>query len=429
MRGFSIGDPGGIRTHDRWLKRPLLYQAELPSHAFHSGFRRISTESDTILASASLIKMRIAMLGCKGVPATMAYGGGVERHVEQLAPRLVALGYDVTVYVRPYTNPRRRQKWNGCRLVTIPTLRQKHVETITHVFLSTLHAVRQGYDVIHYHGVGPSTLAWVARVLSPRTKIIVTFHSRDRFHEKWNLIGRAYLAWGEWTAVRFPHATIAVSHVIQRFCKRMYGVSTEFIPNGIDPPRSKIATDEIERMGLRPNGYFLGLGRLVPHKAFDIALGAFLAVPTALDFAIVGDPGYDERYAERLYAMAERDSRVKMLGFRTGRELEQLLAHCYALVHPSRSEGLSVAVLEAMSHGKVVIMSNIPENLELVDHSGIAFPVDDVGRLRDTLAWLADDPEILRERGQRARNMVIRDYNWDSIARRTDAVYRRVAGS
>jgi glycosyltransferase involved in cell wall biosynthesis len=372
--------------------------------------------------------MRIAMIGCKGVPATMAFGGGVERHVEQLAPRLVKLGHDVAVYVRPYTNPRRRKTWNGCRLVTVPAIRQKHVETISHVFLSTLHAVRRNYDVIHYHGVGPSTVAWIVRLLAPRTKVIVTFHSRDRFHEKWNVIGRAYLAWGEWTAVNFPHRTIAVSHVIQKFCGHMYGKKPIFIPNGIEPPRKHIATDEIEKMGLRPDGYFLGLGRLVPHKAFDVALDAFLTVPTGLDFAIAGDPGYDERYAERLYAMAERDERIKMLGFRTGRELEQLLAHCRALVHPSRSEGLSVAVLEAMSHGKVVIMSNIPENLELVDHSGIAFPVNDVARLRDTLAWLSEDTEILRERGERARAMVVRDYNWDSIAKKTDRVYRDLTG-
>jgi glycosyltransferase involved in cell wall biosynthesis len=384
-------------------------------------------ESVTILAEReTLIKMRIAMIGCKGVPATMAFGGGVERHVEQLAPRLAAFGHEVTVYVRPFTNPRRHRTWNGCRLITIPTIRQKHVETITHVFLSSIHAIGQGYDIVHYHGVGPSTVAWIVRLFAPKTKVVVTFHSRDQFHEKWNVFGRMYLAWGEWTAVRFPHATIAVSHVIQKFCERMYGVHVAFIPNGIEPPRRRIASDAIEKMGLRPNGYFLGLGRLIPHKAFDVALDAFLTVPTALEFAIVGDAGYDERYAERLYAMAERDSRVKMLGFRTGRELEQLLAHCYALVHPSRSEGLSVAVLEAMSYGKVVVMSNIPENLELVDHSGISFPVDDVGRLRDTLAWLSEDAEILRERGDRAREMVIRDYNWDSIAVKTDRLYREV---
>ncbi len=373
--------------------------------------------------------MRIAMIGCKGVPATMAFGGGIERHVEQLAPRLVKLGHDVTIYVRPYTNPRDHQRWNGCRLVTIPTVRRKHTETIAHVLLSTFHAIGQRYDIIHYHGVGPSTLAWIPRMFSPRSKIIVTFHSRDRFHEKWNVFARAYLALGEWTAVRFPHATIAVSHVIQRFCVQMFGVKPVLIPNGIEPPKRNIATDAIQAMGLRPNGYFLGLGRLVPHKAFDVALDAFLTVPTALDFALVGDAGYDERYAERLYAMAERDMRVKMLGFRTGRELEQLLAHCTALVHPSRSEGLSVAVLEAMSHGKVVIMSDIPENLELVDHSGISFPKDDVRRLREILAWVSEDPEILRERGERAREIVTRDYNWDSIAEKTDRLYREVIQS
>lgn len=367
--------------------------------------------------------MRIAMIGCKGIPATMAHGGGVERHVEQLAPRLAKRGHDVTVYVRPYTNPRRRKAWNGCMLVTLPTIRTKHLEAVVHVFLSTIHALFQKYDLIHYHGVGPSTVAWIPRLFS-RAKVVVTFHSRDQFHEKWNVFARMYLAWGEWTAVRFPHATIAVSHVIQQYCKKMFGASLFFIPNGVTIPSAPIGTDAIEAMGLKPGGYFLSLGRLVPHKAFDIAIEGYRKVRTDLNLAIAGDAGYDTRYAERLIALSERDPRVRLLGFRTGIELEQLLAHCYALIHPSRSEGLSVAVLEAMAHGKVVIMSDIPENLELLDHSGIKFKTDDVEDLAHVLAEAVGSPEVMIARGNHAREYVRERYQWDAIAEHTELAYR-----
>lgn len=367
--------------------------------------------------------MRIAFLGCRGVPAAMAHGGGIERHVEKLAPLLVGKGHELTIYVRSYTNPRKRKTWRGCKLVTLPTIRRKHFDTIVHVFLSTIHALNKHYDIIHYHGVGPSTLAWIPRIFCPRTNVVVTFHSRDQFHEKWNFIARAYLAWGEWTAIRFPHATIAVSHVIQRFCWRMFNEKPYFIPNGVDIPKRDVGTDEIESLGLRANGYFLGLGRLVPHKAFDVALQAYIDVPTAIDFAIAGDAGYDLRYAEDLYILAELDRRIHMLGWQEGETLQQLLAHCYALVHPSRSEGLSVAVLEAMAHGKVVIMSNIPENLELIDHSGISFPTDSVEELRKTLEWVSQNEEMMKRRGERARAFVKNRYSWDSVAQRTDLVY------
>lgn len=367
--------------------------------------------------------MRIAMIGCKGIPATMAHGGGIERHVEILAPRLASMGHDITVYVRPYTNPRKRKTWEGVRIVTTPTVRTKHLEAIVHTFVSTAHALFQKYDIIHYHGVGPSTLAWIPRIFAPRVKVVVTFHSRDQFHEKWNLLARWYLSLGEWTSIRFPHATIAVSHIIQRFCWDMFRVKPYFIPNGVEVPRGEIGTDELERLGLQPNRYFLTLGRLVPHKAFDVAIEAFAPLPTAMNLAVVGDAGYDTAYAERLLTLSERDPRVRLLGFQSGEALKQLLAHCYAFIHPSRSEGLSVAVLEAMSHGKVVIMSDIPENLELIDHSGIRFATDDTHDLGRVLRLTLEDPEIVRERGARAREHVREHYAWDAIAQKTLLVY------
>lgn len=354
----------------------------------------------------------------------MAHGGGVERHVEDLAPRLAALGHDVSVYVRPYTNPRKQKTWKGVRIITTTTLRTKHLEAVVHTFISTIHALFRGYDIIHYHGVGPSTLAWIPRVFAPKTKVVVTFHSRDQFHEKWNLFARWYLALGEWTAIRFPHATIAVSHIIQHFCWEMFHVKPYLIPNGVEIPKGSIGTDEIEKLGLQDGRYFLTLGRLVPHKAFDVAIESFTTLPTAMGLAIVGDAGYDTDYAERLLAMSERDSRVRLLGFQSGEALKQLLAHCYAMIHPSRSEGLSMAVLEAMAYGKLVVMSDIPENLELIDHSGIRFKTDDVDDLHRVLTRTLDEPEMVKERGDRAREHVRDHYDWSAIAEKTLLVYR-----
>lgn len=367
--------------------------------------------------------MRIAMLGAKCVPASVAAGGGVERHVEELSKRLAERGHEVTVYVRSYCNPKRRKSWQGCRLVTLPTIRTKHLETFVHVLLSSCHALFKRYDVIHYHGVGPSTLAWIPRLFASRSKVVVTFHSRDQFHEKWNIFARAYLAWGEWTAVRFPHRTIAVSHVIQQFCRRMYGKETSYIPNGVEIPETEIGADRLEELGLRPNGYFFALGRLVPQKAFDLALEAYRDVPTNIEFAIAGAPSYDMSLLERLERLAKDDPRVHLLGYLHGEDLRQALAHCYAVVHPSRTEGLSFSVLEAMAYGKLVVMSDIPENLEVIDHAGVSFPTDDRAALKNVLAWIAQDPALVKERGARAREVVKRLYSWDMIVKKTETLY------
>ncbi|MFA5129496.1 MAG: glycosyltransferase family 4 protein [Patescibacteria group bacterium] len=367
--------------------------------------------------------MRIAMIGCKGIPASLARGGGVERHVEILSTKLVRMGHDVTVYVRPYANPRGNTSFKGCHLVTLPSIRTKYLDAWTHTFVSLCHAITQKYDVIHIHGVGPSTLAWIPRVFAPRASVVVTFHSQDQFHEKWNVFGRLYLAWGEWTALHFPNATIAVSHVIQQYCKKAFHITPYFIPNGVDLGEMRYGTARIRKMGLEPDKYFLGLGRLIPHKAYDIALEAFYGLQTDMRLVIAGDAGYDTKTSERLFALAERDPRVLMAGFRSGEDLEQLIAHCRALIHPSRSEGLSVSVLEAMAMGKPVIISDIPENLEVVGGCGMVFQTDSIDGLRRLMQRAIGHPEDLSVHGECGRDRVRELYAWESVARKVELVY------
>jgi glycosyltransferase involved in cell wall biosynthesis len=368
--------------------------------------------------------MRIAMIGCKGVPAASSRGGGIETHVEELSMRLVERGHEVTVYVRPYANPEKRTLWNGIKLITLPTIDRKNLDAIVSSFLSSIHVLFQDVDIIHYHGVGPSTLAWIPRLFKWKSKVVVTFHSRDRFHGKWGWIARAYLAFGEWTAVRFPHVTIATSHVIKVFCERMYGANVRYIPNGVEIPTLHPGDEEVKKMGLAPGEYLFTLSRLVPHKAVEDVIEAFKRVDTTKKLVVIGTATYDDvGYERRLHEIAAGDGRILFAGRQEGLALKQLIANGYVMVHASRSEGLSVAILEAMSYAKLVVMSDIPENLELIDHSGVSFKVGDVASLRDELQWVVNDPELALDRGKRAREAVRRLFSWTSVVDRTESLY------
>ncbi len=366
------------------------------------------------------------MIGTKGIPAATAQGGGIETHVEELAQRFVERHHRVTVYVRPYANPERRSRYRGIRLITLPTIRRKHVEAIVHTFFATMHVLFQDVDIIHYHGVGPSTLAWIPRLFKPRAKVVVTFHSRDQFHEKWGWFARMYLAFGEWTSVRFPHATIATSHVIQVFCRRMYGgKKVQYIPNGVEVPSTVPGHETLRSLGLSSGGYFFTLSRLVPHKAVEDAIHAFMRLKTDKQLVVIGSATYDDvRYEEALHRLAAADPRIIFAGHLQGEPLRELIAHGYAMIHASRSEGLSVAVLEAMAYARLVIMSDIPENLELIDHSGLAYHVGDVDALRESMQIALEDPMMVKARGERARGVVGVRYSWESVVVRTEYLYR-----
>jgi glycosyltransferase involved in cell wall biosynthesis len=367
------------------------------------------------------------MIGAKSVPVAEP-GGGVERHVEELAERLARRKHVVFVYVRSALQPKRHQKtWRKICLIPLPTVQQKHLGTIVHTLLATLHVIFMPVDVIHYHGVGPATFAWIPRIFKPTARVVVTFHGIDRFHKKWGPFARAYLGFGEWAALHFPHRTIVVSHTLQLYVHRRFGRPGTFIPNGVTTQTIR-TTDRIKRFNLRKAGYLLVVARLVKHKGLHYLIQAFRGIKTNKKLVIVGAPSFTEDYAEYLAELAADDPRILFTGFQGGETLSQLFTHAYLYIHPSESEGLSTTILESMAYGTTVLISDIPENLETIDHSGFAFKNQNVHDLRKQLQRLLKNPKVVQERARRGRAFIKQNFNWERVLAATEEVYagRRV---
>lgn len=374
--------------------------------------------------------MRIAMIGQKGIQ-TGERGGGVERHVEEIGKRLVLGHHDVFVYARPRAMPGKGAKIEGMHIVYLPTIYTKNLEAITHTFLATIHALFGSYDIIHYHGVGPATLAWIPRLLLRRTRIVVTFHSQDRFHAKWSLFAKGYLYFGEWAAVHFPHACIAVSHTLQVFCRERFGREVVYIPNGAEI-RRVVSSEHLAEFGLEPGGYILNVGRIVAHKgltdliaAYEVLCGKFRG-RVLPKLVIVGAPSFTDDYFRLLKRQAAGNPQIRFLGFQKGEKLAELFSHAKLYVHPSEAEGLPLVVLEAMSYGLPVLVSDIPENLEAIHQAGCSFRKKDIEDLVEKLETLLSDEKRLALISARSREVVKAQFNWDVIVEHTQEVYRTV---
>lgn len=372
--------------------------------------------------------MRIAMIGQKGFDVGQL-GGGIERHVTELAERLVVAGQEVIVYARESYSGGTMQ---GLDIRVIPTIERKHFATILHVFLSTLDALRRNVDVFHYHGVGPATLSWIPRLLRPRASVVVTFHSQDRFHQKWGWIARMYLFFGELAAVWFPHATIAVSHVIQVFARQKLKRQIIYIPNGAEVKQVQ-GSELLEDFGLTPRRYLLSVSRLVPHKGQHLLIQAFQQLQQdqphlveGLDLVIVGAESYGADYQARLSRLAQGNSRIKFLGFQGGQTLEQLFANALMFVHPSEAEGLPVVVIEAMSYGLPLLVSDIPENLEVLHNTGFSFESGSIADLQKMLRLLLEHPQQLERAAGQTRDVVETHFSWDVIADEVLNLYRSI---
>ncbi len=357
------------------------------------------------------------MIGQKGIPATY---GGVERHVEELSARLADLGHEVTAYCRPhYTKVRGTHR--GVRLKILPSVPTKHLDTITHTALCSVDSACRGYDVVHFHSIGPALLAFVPRLLR-RCAVVATVHALDWRRRKWGPFARWWLRRGEWAAAHFSHRAIAVSRGMADYF-RDKGNEVTHIPNGVpEPHREPIR--ELSRFGLADGEFVLWLGRFVPEKRVEDLVEAFSALPTEKKLVLAGEINEADAYVQRLKAATGGDSRIVFCGGLYGRAKAEALTHACLFVLPSEVEGFPITLLEAMRYGLPVLASDIPENLEVLapGRNGFVFKTADPSSLRKEMGHILQDPARAAAAGQIAEEDA-RRYDWDSIARQTLSLY------
>lgn len=365
--------------------------------------------------------MSIYFLGQKGIPAI---GGGVERHVDQLTQRLAAKGQDVFVYSRKhYTNSDIRT-YKGVTLLYTPSIRTKHLEAISHTFFSILDLVkRKDVDIVHVHAIGPSLLIPVIRLLKPRAKVISTIHCADYNHQKWGAFARFSLRLGERIGATFSHLPITVSKGLKKMVKERYNVDAVYNPNGVPLPELGSDPALLSEWGLESGEYIVAISRLIRHKGLHFLIDAYKQLNTDKKLVIVGGSEYTDDYVEELHAMAKGNENIIFTGKQSGDVLNALFEHAYIFVQPSLSEGLSIALLEALSYKLAVVASDIPENLEVVDGVGFTFKSGSADDLASKLDFLLKHPEIVKQNKEEGRVHVARHYDWDKITDKTIEVY------
>lgn len=369
--------------------------------------------------------MTIAMIGQKGLPAIH---GGVERHVHELSTGLIEAGQDVLAYARDWYTDETITEFKGVRVVHTPSVHTKHFDTITHTLTATIDAMHRNVDVIHYHGVGPSLLAWIPRIFTPHIRVVGTFHSIDRKHAKWNWFARQILKIGEWAVSTFPHDTVAVSETISGYVRDVYGKDATYIPNGVPSYVPKESTQALTEFGITPNKYFLIVSRLIRHKGIHDAIASYQTLEKThpemtreYPLVIVGDGHHTNDYVSELKAQAA-GSNIIFTGFQSGDALAELFSHATMFIHPSEHEGLPITVLEAISYGTVSIVSDILEHRLIVPNMTYRFSKE---TLADTIVRTMNQyPAALSYARTRQRD-IQEEFAWSKIVRDLTRTYKQ----
>lgn len=363
--------------------------------------------------------VRVAFIGGRGVGGKYS---GIETYYEEVGSRLTETGYDVTAYCRSYFTPD-LQPYRGIGIVRLPTIRTKHMETLSHTLLSTIHACVSDYDIVHYHALGPSIFAFLPRIFGKKT--VVTVQGLDWQRKKWGLVARQALRACEWASARFTNETITVSRALQQHYRKRYSKDCRYIPNGTHL-RFRRGSERLRRLGLKAGSYALFLGRFSPEKNCHLLVDAFKKLHTPMTLVLAGGSSHTDEYAARLRRNAS--DRVIFLDWLSGETLEEVLTHAALFILPSDMEGLSLALLDAMGAGVCVLASDAPENVEALGNTGCTFRRGDADDLSRKLLWLLSSPALREASAGRARERVQEHYLWENVVEETAAVYASLVG-
>lgn len=354
--------------------------------------------------------MRLAILGTRGIPASY---GGFETFAEELGTRLVNRGHEVTVYCRPQYVPASLTEYKGVRLVSLPTIQHKYLDTVVHTALSTVHATTRRFDAVLVCNAANALFSALPRVVG--TAVALNVDGLERQRRKWNALGRLWYLVSERLATIMPNAVVTDARVIEQYYRDRYRCDSTFIPYGCvvgKHPDSAV----LQQFGLDDGQYVLYVSRLEPENNAHAVIAGFNRSQLNKKLAIVGDAPYAREYKDHLREIA--GPHVVFTGGVYGDGYRQLQSHAFVYVHATEVGGTHPALVEAMGFGNCVVVNDVPENREVAGDAGVYFNAHSPDTLSSLLESLEGDPARVAALRQRAEARAASTFSWDRV---TDA--------
>ena len=360
--------------------------------------------------------MNLAILGTRGVPASY---GGFETFAEELGRRLAERGHDVTVYGRTGFVDPTLEEHRGMRLVVLPALYTKHLETVSHTLVAAIHAMHQRYDAVLLCNAANAPFARILQLGG--TPVALNVDGLERKRRKWGIAGRAYYRLCERLAALVPDVLVTDAEVIRRYYRRCFRAPSEMIVYGgdLEPPQG---SDMLERLGVEPGQYLLYVSRFEPENNPDRVVAAYTRTGGERRLVMVGGAPYARELTARVQQLA--DSRVVLPGPIYGDGYRQLLFNCRLYIHATEVGGTHPALVEAMGAGRPVLYYDSPENREVVAAAGRRFRFSGESSLERVLDEVMEDEQQLVRLAEKSRRRVDERYRWNDVADAYERVLR-----
>lgn len=303
--------------------------------------------------------------------------------------------------------------------------------------LRWLRAHIRRYDIVHTHGLfsfAPLAAAWQARAAG------IPYIMRPAgVLDTWGLRNKSRLV--KALSLRLVEAPLLCSAAAvhfttpleqERAAELALPIRSIVLPTGMEIEASPAESPPEPVAAAAPDGkrMILYLARIHPIKCVDVLLRAYAALDNrqSTELVIAGDG--DSALLERLKQLAGQlglGSDVRWVGFAAGELKRRLLSRAAVFVLPSASENFGMAVVEAMSAGKPVIVTTGCGLADFVRRHGAGIVTDgSVGALRAALAALLASEPQRAAMGEAGRAATVRELSLDAFGARLESLYRSV---
>jgi glycosyltransferase involved in cell wall biosynthesis len=358
--------------------------------------------------------------------------GGAERQLAAFAPELRALDIELHVLTRRYQGLRPFEVIDHVPVHRLPIPGPKPTASLTFTFTALPLLRRLRPHILHAHEVfSPATTATAAKRVLGGTPVVVTAHRSGPLGDVQRLLKKFM---GRRRMRTFQQQVNAFVVISQEIDAELAGVGVPearrvFIPNGVDtghfaPLSAEARQAQRQKLTLpaeAPVAIFTG--RLAPEKRVRHLIEAWPAVRAAHPEATLLILGVGPEEAALKQAAGP--------GVVFAGRIENVVPYLQAadiFVLPSAAEGLSVAMLEAMSTGLAAVVTRVGGAADVIRHgeNGWLIPADDPAALQEALLSLAGDRAKRADLGQRARASVVAEYSLPVLAKRLRALYERL---
>lgn len=347
--------------------------------------------------------MKIAITGTVGVPARY---GGFETLVERLVYYAQANDQPIdqlTVYCSRQAYEERPSQYCGARL-RYSRFNANGIQSIIYDCVTALDAIWRRNDRLLVLGVSGAIIFPLLRLIS-QARIVTNVDGIEWRRPKWKGLGRYFLKWSEWLAVRFSHEVIADNQGIADYLKKTYRIEARVIAYGGDHAVQTIAEERVEKPWL-PNEYALALCRIEPENNVSMILEAF--ENSSLPLVFVGNWNNSE-FGRKLRSQYALSPNIQMLDpIYEPAELYIVRRNASAYIHGHSAGGTNPALVEMMHVGHPILAFDCSFNRYTTEDSAAYFA--NTAELADLVDGISD-----HKNGSSMSEIANRRYRWDVI--------------